>query len=164
MDLSEEEIKNIPEPSEPLLVASASLVVTLTYSLVFAKKSKAKLTGPFIPAEAASLSAIAPGMPENKLINITSQDFAGEPNGKDIYTKSKSVVISGPPAGNYSIRISSSCYNTYLESMGILLWEFSRYPSIKIEGDGSLLVEVIYPIPKYGKVRTIQDSWMFTIA
>jgi hypothetical protein len=153
--------------------APSGLIITVSYNIITHNTDAGHISLPWIMDEfmgltsAASLSVIAPGMPENKLIGITSQDFAGEstkPPGTR--TKSKVVEVKGSPAGNYTIKLSSWTANTRLEipMPSRVFFNCISYPSIKIEGGGSVLANVEYPYTqKPGKRRSIDESWMFAL-
>jgi hypothetical protein len=159
-------------PLVNLDLAPQKLVVTLSYNFLTRRNEAGhypvpKLLDSMGCTNAAVLTVIAPGMLENTLINITSRDFAGEstkPPG--LRTRSKTVNINGVPAGNYVLKLSSRVANAYLEPPfgNHLVWDCDSFPSIKIEGDGDLLVNIDYPrILSSNKGRPIQESWMFAV-
>lgn len=174
LGLSKETLEGIVPVSQE--IAPSKLVVTLSYAFL---TGDTRLTGSGLPLsklfemmgclDAATVSSIAPGMAENKLISITSQDFAGEMEKPPrVLTRSKSVEIQGPPMGNYTIKLCSKAATLYLTTpMGGVLLNHCTYPSIKIEGGGSVLVQVDYPrLPGANGTlvsRQIEDTWMFVV-
>jgi hypothetical protein len=169
-EIPREEMHKLPLVSQDF--APQKLVVTVSYNFVTRKTDAGHYPVPNLLdgmscTDAAVLTVVAPGMLENKLIGITSQDFAGEsvkPPGLRI--RSKTVNINANPPGNYVLKFSSRVANAFLRlpMVGAVVWDCDSYPSIKIEGDGDLLVNIDYPrILSQNKGRAIEDTWMFAV-
>jgi hypothetical protein len=161
LGITEEAILDVPQL---FLVAPSKLVITLTYTIAYSKESQLKIAGGIgDESEYANVSVIPPGMPENKVLNISTDDM-GKTHGHEVYSTSKAVTVQGPPTGNYTIKLTSSSSHPRQVTFGIELFDVIQRPSIKIEGDGTLLVDINYPPANVNSKRKVNDSWMFSLS